>query len=84
MDGLYPLSSTIQPPIHTYPPSSPSSCMTSAAATMPAVSDRSNRGPSDSVVQPAATAAAASSSLSPPSGPISSETADGRSFRLRR
>src|SRR3972149_1273028 len=58
--------------------------MTRAAATMPAVSERRTRGPSETATQPASPASAASSSARPPAGPMNSDTASGISCSPRR
>ena len=55
-------------------PSDPARCKTIEAAATAAVSARRIRGPSDTLRHPRSLAAAASSLLMPPSGPISSET----------
>ena len=55
-------------------PSDPARCKTIEAAATAAVSARRIRGPSETLRHPRSLAAAASSLLIPPSGPISSET----------
>ena len=69
---------TLQPGLSresvTAQPSDPARCKTIEAAATAAVSARRIRGPSDTFRHPRSLAAAASSLLIPPSGPISSET----------